>query len=161
MKSEKSIILLAFVLLLGATNPFKTTAKEKQKPNIVFIITDDQGMGDLGPFRLEVPIPRDDDIGPVGQNPPDGQKRLSPHDHGMPHGHGLEPFQVGGDMPGQVAVAPDTAVFRHGDDQDNRGHAGSFSHGVSIRSMMRSVDTGEAFYRETRAGNTPCAPFKD
>lgn len=48
MLLQKPTILLALILLLGVSIPLKNFAKEKQKPNIVFIITDDQGMGDLG-----------------------------------------------------------------------------------------------------------------
>lgn len=48
MKLQKPFLLIALAVLLGMLNLFKTQANEKQKPNIVFIITDDQGMGDLG-----------------------------------------------------------------------------------------------------------------
>lgn len=48
MKPQNRIFLFALAILIGILNPFKITAKNKQKPNIVFIITDDQGMGDLG-----------------------------------------------------------------------------------------------------------------
>ena len=61
-----------------------------------------------------------------GSRPGRLSKVVPAHDHDAAHGEPFEALEVGGDVPGQGAVAPDHAVGRPGDDQGDRRLAHAF-----------------------------------
>ena len=62
------------------------------------------------------PLARDDDIGAVGQRPPERFEGLAAHDDRMACRHGLEVLQVLGNVPQQGVLVADNAVLGNGND---------------------------------------------
>ena len=74
-----------------------------------------QRMHDRAAGNLDI-LARDDDIGAVGQRPPERLEGLAAHDDGMARRDGLEMFQVFGNMPQQGILVADNAVLGNGND---------------------------------------------
>jgi hypothetical protein len=78
-----------------------------------------QGTGHQGPGRFVVGGARHDDVGPAFQRPVfegNAFPVLPAGDHMVPHRGPLEESHVVGQVPGQVAIAPDHLVLAHGGD---------------------------------------------
>lgn len=74
-----------------------------------------QRMHDPAAGNFELPA-GDDDIGAVGQRPPERLERLAAHDDRMARRHGFEMLQVFGNVPQQGIFVSDNAVFGNGND---------------------------------------------
>ena len=72
-------------------------------------------MHDPAAGNFELPA-GDDDIGAVGQRPPERLERLAAHDDRMARRHGFEMLQVFGNVPQQGIFVSDNAVFGNGND---------------------------------------------
>jgi hypothetical protein len=68
----------------------------------------------FGVACLVVGLMTDNDGSPTGKWPPDGFPGLAAHKNRMTHGEPLEPAQIGGQVPGEFAVAADHAIIGHG-----------------------------------------------
>jgi hypothetical protein len=60
----------------------------------------------------------DDDVGPVRQRATEAIEGLAAHEDELAGGEFLEPLEIFGQVPGDLVVAPDDAIERHGGDGD-------------------------------------------
>jgi hypothetical protein len=90
-------------------------------------------MDGFGPFRLPVRIARQHDMPPARQRARKALEGLAAHDHRLAHGQRLEALEVGRDVPGQPALAPDRAVGGAGVDEEYLGAHETFPSASSLR----------------------------
>ena len=83
-----------------------------------------EGVGHFAAGRGPVELARHHDVAALGQRPADAVVSAAAHHDGVSQGEGLEVAQVGGQVPGQLALLANHAVVGNGDDDGN--HISSF-----------------------------------